>query len=93
MNRLPPKVVNKKTESYDIYIGRGSIWGNPYKLTNERNRGTVIAAYENYILKRPDLLAKIPSLAGKRLGCVCKPKACHGDVLVKIFLRLMRRCK
>ena len=24
-------------------------------------------------------------LRGKRLGCVCKPKACHGDVLVELI--------
>ncbi len=25
--------------------------------------------------------SKVYSLAGKRLGCFCKPQACHGDVL------------
>jgi len=29
----------------------------------------------------PDLLARIPELKGKRLGCWCHPKACHGNVL------------
>ena len=24
------------------------------------------------------------SLDGKRLGCYCKPKPCHGDVLVEL---------
>jgi hypothetical protein len=27
---------------------------------------------------------EIPSLAGKTLGCWCKPNPCHGDVLVKL---------
>ncbi|MEP0357399.1 DUF4326 domain-containing protein [Paraglaciecola sp.] len=25
--------------------------------------------------------AEVYKLAGKRLGCFCKPSACHGDVL------------
>jgi hypothetical protein len=29
----------------------------------------------------PDLLAQIPNLKGKRLGCWCKPEDCHGDLL------------
>jgi hypothetical protein len=28
-----------------------------------------------------DLLAQIPTLKGKRLGCWCKPGDCHGDSL------------
>lgn len=27
---------------------------------------------------------EIPLLAGKTLGCWCKPNPCHGDVLVKL---------
>lgn len=23
------------------------------------------------------------ALVGKRLGCVCKPKKCHGDILIE----------
>ena len=25
--------------------------------------------------------SEVIRLAGKRLGCFCKPKACHGDIL------------
>jgi hypothetical protein len=32
----------------------------------------------------PDILARIPELKGKRLGCWCKPDACHGDVLIEL---------
>ena len=28
-----------------------------------------------------DILARIPELKGKRLGCWCKPEDCHGDLL------------
>jgi len=31
----------------------------------------------------PDLLARLPELRGKRLGCWCKPGDCHGDLLAE----------
>lgn len=77
------------------YIGRrihmggwnlpDSIWGNPFKLTEETDRSAVLAAYENYIRSSPQLLAQLPTLKGHTLGCWCKPLSCHGDVLVKLM--------
>ena len=32
-----------------------------------------------------DLMKALPELQGKTLGCWCKPKACHGDVLVRLI--------
>src|SRR5262245_34444772 len=34
--------------------------------------------------RRAWILANLPTLAGKRLGCFCKPLACHGDVLAEL---------
>lgn len=78
-------VVNKLHEACDIYIGRGSKWGNPFKIGHHDNREQVIAKYARYLSTRPELLAVLPELAGKRLGCFCKPQACHGDVLVELI--------
>jgi hypothetical protein len=33
------EVVNKYKEPFDIYIGRGSIWGNPYVIGKDGTRG------------------------------------------------------
>lgn len=73
-------------EEFDIYIGRGgdSIWGNPFKIGRDGDRKEVIAKYRAYVLRRPDLMAKLPELKGKRLGCWCSPKPCHGDVLAEL---------
>lgn len=79
------RVVNKKYDNYDVYIGRGSIWGNPYELKKESERDKVIDKYERRIRTRPDLLSELDSLRGKRLGCYCSPKRCHGDVLIKLI--------
>ncbi len=78
------KVVHCKKAPYDVYIGRGSKWGNPYKIGKDGNREEVIAKYETYIMNKPELLADIHELKGKVLGCYCKPAACHGDILAQL---------
>ena len=78
------RVVHCKKDKFDIYIGRGSIWGNPYKIGTDGDRDEVIRKYCEYIVQCPSLLARIPELQGKVLGCWCAPKHCHGDVLVAI---------
>lgn len=74
----------KSTPSYE-YIGRGSYWGNPYSMYEEGDdREEVIRKfkydfdYEKFPNKEK---TEVYKLAGKRLGCFCKPQACHGDVL------------
>ncbi|MFW6242770.1 MAG: DUF4326 domain-containing protein [bacterium] len=78
------KVVHCKKENYDIYIGRGSKWGNPFKIGVDGNRDEVIEKYKNYILDNSNLLSQLHELEGKVLGCWCKPKRCHGDVLKEL---------
>ncbi|EOD9426875.1 TPA: DUF4326 domain-containing protein [Vibrio harveyi] len=66
------------------YIGRGSYWGNPYSMFEDGDRDEVIRKFK-YDFDYDKFLnvekSKVYSLAGKRLGCFCKPQACHGDVL------------
>lgn len=77
------KVVHCKREPYDVYIGRGSIWGNPFRLGPECSREQSIQQYREYLQNTPELLKKVRELRGKVLGCWCSPKPCHGDVLVE----------
>ena len=89
------RVVNiRRKEPYDVYIGRGSRWGNPYSMHDyadldtdreEMSRERVIEKFR-YDFERGFLRfskEELLSLRGKRLGCYCKPKACHGDVLAE----------
>lgn len=87
-------VVNKYKEEYDIYIGRGSIWGNPFSHLPEtkaqylvKDRDQAVAAFRQYLWHQMDqgfiTTAMLRNLNGKRLGCFCKPQSCHGDVIVK----------
>jgi len=74
----------KSTSNYE-YIGRGSYWGNPYAMhENGDDREDVIRKfkYDFDFEKFPNKeKSEVYKLSGKRLGCFCKPEACHGDVL------------
>jgi hypothetical protein len=72
-------------EEYDVRIDRWTKWGNPFRINVDGTREEVISAYEKWIKAQPHLLAALSELKGKRLGCWCKPQACHGDVLVKLI--------
>jgi hypothetical protein len=78
------KVVNVRNEKYDVYIGRGGKWGNPFRIGADGTRDDVIIAYAKWVVNQPSLMAALPELKGKVLGCYCKPAACHGDVLVAL---------
>ncbi len=74
-----PLVVNKrKTDDYDCDVSRPSLLGNPYV------GGNAIMLFRRYLLKRPDLLAEVKKLRGKRLACTCAPRPCHADVIAEI---------
>ena len=75
------RVVNIKHERCDVYIGRPSNWGNPYRLKREEDRAAVISMYIVWLLRHPALLKRVGELKGKVLGCHCHPRLCHGDVL------------
>jgi len=92
---LPPSTVVHVSNGFDVYIGRntGGLkdqgWGNPYVIGRDGTRAQVIEKYRAYLLTRPDLIARLPSLRFKKLGCFCKTAsapdtACHGDVLVEL---------
>ena len=78
------KVVNKYRDKYDIYIGRPSIFGNPFSV-KEYGREGCIQKFREYFYKRikEDVKFKeaVLKFKDKTLGCFCKPLACHGDVI------------
>ncbi len=86
------QVVHCKKSEYDVYIGRPSLWGNPYSSKKGTlakyfvgSKSEAIQSYEEYLESSPDLLEALKELKGKRLGCWCKPKPCHGDIIVKLI--------
>lgn len=92
------RVVHWKKEKFDVFIGRPSIWGNPFSHKEKTNAQfkvdsvkEAIECYRKWLLTQPDLMERLPELKGKILGCWCKHKAddiCHGDVLVE-YVRML----
>jgi hypothetical protein len=90
---MPSKwVVHCKKAPFDVYIGRPSKWGNPFShLTSKTlayyrvsTRQEAIDRYEAWLLEQPELMAALPELKGKILGCWCAPQSCHGEVLARL---------
>ena len=79
------RVVHCNKEPFDVYIGRPSKWANPFIIGKDGSRKEVIDKYRQFIKDHPQLLDDLQELKGKTLGCWCKPKICHGDVLVELI--------
>lgn len=82
-------VANIYTEPFDVYCGRAGhgkdgTFGNPFfEGTREEN----ISAFKKYFFERmendPEFKRRVMELKGKRLGCFCKPKNCHVDIIAE----------
>jgi len=86
-------VVHCKRAHYDVLVDRTTIWGNPFTWKFKdgidpkfivKNRDEAIGKFRTWILTQPDLVAQLPKLRGKILGCWCAPSRCHGDVLAEL---------
>ena len=81
------KVLNKNKDQIppnSKYIGRGSLYGNPFVIGKDGTREEVIKKFEDEILPTLD----VESLRGFNLVCFCAPKRCHGH---SIYNKLYRK--
>jgi hypothetical protein len=77
-----------------VYVGRAlhrggwhlaaSPLASPFRPGPDGSREEVVAKYREYLLGRPDLLAMLPGLRGRRLGCWCAPLPCHAMVIAEL---------
>lgn len=93
------KVVNLYKERYDVYIGRPGkgqkgYFGNPFSIppkATAEERQICLDKYREYFYKRlsadVEFRQRVNELQGKVLGCFCKPKLCHGDVIAEYLNR------
>jgi Domain of unknown function (DUF4326) len=89
-----PMVVHVYRGKFDVYVGRGQWkgeapgWGNPVPLEKSKDspeeRRAVLRAYAEWLVGQDALLERIGELSGKRLGCWCAPKKCHGEILARL---------
>lgn len=86
---IVPRLVNVRSEHYDVCIMRPSIFGNPFKIGRDGNRDEVCDKFDLYFLNRilidAEFKKQVHSLSGKTLGCCCAPKRCHGESYQKYF--------
>ena len=80
------KIVHCKRQKYDVYVGRPSIFGNPFTLKDDSNREEVIELYKRYFYQKIETNSQfkkaIDKLKGKILGCWCYPKDCHARIII-----------
>ena len=68
-----------------VYIGRGSLWGNPFVIGKDGNRDEVVSKFyyhfkNNFVEK---YALHIEELRSKNLICFCNPNLCHGHILAE----------
>ena len=99
-------VVNRRRDQEDIYIGRGSPLGNPFIIGKDGDRDEVLFKYKKYlqseinnnnrnIINALEAIKERSMHSNVSLGCYCKPKPCHGDVIkdyIEIFMDRYQPC-
>lgn len=82
-----PTIYNQHNDgvpAHAIYVGRGSPFGNPFRIVNGR-RDKAIMKFRGWLLTQPDLIEKVKrELRGKDLVCYCAPSFCHAEILMEI---------
>lgn len=86
-------VVNVKSgASFDYYIGRPQILGNPYVVGKDGSRRQVIQLWKRYAMLRAgadfNFRSALLRCENKTVGCHCHPLECHGDTFDELIHRL-----
>jgi hypothetical protein len=80
-------VVNRRKNSYDVYVGRPTKYGNPFQIGIDGDRDEVIEKFRTWIMQPEHKWLRNDArreLRGKRIACWCHPQQCHGDILAEI---------
>lgn len=68
-----------------VYVGRGTPWGNPYRIGKHGGRDRVIALYRRHLWRQIQAGEITPTqlraLANHDLVCHCAPARCHSEVI------------
>lgn len=89
-------VVNIHREKCDVCVMRPGPWGNPFVVSEDGERGECVRKHRTWLetgesfgnkkanaAARQFVLANVHKLRDKKIGCCCKPRACHGDTLAE----------
>lgn len=92
---MSTRVVNIRTDQFDVYIGRGKggripdppergCFGNPFSVQSYGRKGCIerfVVYFYDRVEQDDEFRSAVLALQGSRLGCHCKPEECHGDVI------------
>lgn len=68
-----------------VYVGRGSVYGNPFRIGVDGNRLKVIQKYRAWLETQEELKIRMRTeLRGKDLVCFCAPHLCHAEIIDEI---------
>lgn len=103
---MAARIQRKRTKGWKmpegaVYVGRPTIFGNPFPLLEDDSRQRVVDLFRRWLagekgmcaggLRRLTVLAGIAELRGKDLACWCPlDQPCHADVLLEIANRVTR---
>ena len=69
----------------DVYVGRPSKWGNPWRESPKMDRNEVVERYRRHLTEKVRsgaiAVSELAELADKTLWCWCAPQACHADII------------
>jgi hypothetical protein len=94
--RKPRRVVRRRTKDWKMppnttYVGRPTVWGNPFVVGSELIGGgtltaeKAVALYRQYAYDTFNLRDLRACLRGKNLACWCPlHRPCHADVLLEL---------
>jgi Domain of unknown function (DUF4326) len=90
---MPERIQRKRTRGSKmppntVYVGRPSVWGNPFKApTNDSiGRAYAVVQFAGWCPPDSDLAAAARRiLRGKNLACFCPiDQPCHADILLQL---------
>ena len=98
---IPQRIQRQRTKGWKmprntVYVGRGSQWGNPYRVPQYTPQEAVLR-YSIHLdggflsLSADDVEKFVAPLRGKNLACWCAhDQPCHADVLLALANREVR---
>lgn len=86
--------IGRRGRTFNCRFGNPIVIGRACQICDERHtlgRQTLVC-YETYLRRRLETDESFKrdflKLRGKTLVCFCKPKPCHGDVIIKVLEEL-----
>lgn len=101
----PTRIQRRRTKGWRmpegaIYVGRGTQWGNPFRVYGDQTHAVVVSKYRYEIMQMNGGIVGFnrfwvkQHLRGKNLACWCplvdkdgNPVPCHADVLLELANR------